>query len=111
MEHWVRSPILQANKLLGPIFSWCKKDEESKLFIGEKFNAPVEVIVPSQSEYQSIAAGSDWSLEETIYLCELLRIYNLNFIVVCDRYDYNGKSRSVESIKEVIQILPSNTTI
>ena len=41
----------------------------------------------------------DWTKEETDYLFDLCRQYDLRFIVIQDRYDYRGQDRTVEEIK------------
>lgn len=43
----------------------------------------------SQFEYDQHLVDPAWSLEETNYLFDMLRSYNLRFIVVADRYEYN----------------------
>ncbi|KAJ3328493.1 swr complex subunit, partial [Blyttiomyces sp. JEL0837] len=41
-----------------------------------------------------------WTKEETDYLINQCQIYDLRFIVIADVYDYEGKVRTVEDIKE-----------
>ena len=41
-------------------------------------------------------AEDDWTREETDYLFELCKTYDLRFLIIADRYDYDGKSRSIE---------------
>lgn len=57
----------------------------------------------SQFEYDEQLLDLDWSPHETSYLFDLLRQYDLRFVVVADRYNYLGlrgdehpRKRSVE---------------
>lgn len=61
----------------------------------------------SQFEYDQHLTDPNWSPHETTYLFDLLREYDLRFIIAADRYEYKGptgmgnvKRRSVEEIKE-----------
>lgn len=99
-EPWIRIPILLQNKKIGPLYSWTRESQRNKLFIGEKFSQPVDVVIPTKEEYAE-ANKERWELEEYRYLCELLSLYNMNFIVVQDRYEFAGRSRTIEELKEV----------
>jgi DNA methyltransferase 1-associated protein 1 len=54
----------------------------------------------SQYEYDQHLEDSSWTPHETAYLFNLLREFDLRFIVVADRYAYAGgdlvRHRSVE---------------
>jgi DNA methyltransferase 1-associated protein 1 len=57
----------------------------------------------SQYEYDLHLADPNWTAHETAYLFDMLRVYDLRFIVVADRYEYSGsqplglaRTRSVE---------------
>ena len=57
----------------------------------------------SQFEYDQHLVEADWTPHETSYLFDLLRRYDLRFVIVADRYEYKGvrgdeppKLRSVE---------------
>lgn len=57
----------------------------------------------SQYEYDLYLADPSWTADETAYLFDMLRTYDLRFIVVADRYEYleprppgQSRSRSVE---------------
>ena len=47
----------------------------------------------SQAEYDQYLKDDSWTKEETAYLFDLLRQYDLRFIIAADRYD--GK-RTIE---------------
>lgn len=55
----------------------------------------------SQFEYDQHLVDPNWTLQETEYLFELLKEYDLRFIVAADRYAYvspegEKRKRSVE---------------
>lgn len=60
----------------------------------------------SQFEYDQHLVDPNWTAHETSYLFELLRQYDLRFVVAADRYEYPGrtggpiKRRSVEEMKD-----------
>nr|XP_018259826.1 SWR1-complex protein 4 [Kwoniella dejecticola CBS 10117]OBR81984.1 SWR1-complex protein 4 [Kwoniella dejecticola CBS 10117] len=61
----------------------------------------------SQFEYDQHLNDPDWTPHETAYLFDLLKTYDLRFVVVADRYSYRGQTgngaerrRSVEDIKD-----------
>ncbi|WVQ81708.1 hypothetical protein IAT38_003833 [Cryptococcus sp. DSM 104549] len=66
-------------------------------------NGP-SVMEYSQYEYDQYLADPNWSPHETAYLFEILREYDLRFVVAADRYDYVGpsgsKRRSIEEMKD-----------
>ena len=66
----------------------------------------------SQYEYDQHLADPDWTPHETSYLFDLLREYDLRFVVAADRYEYHDpkapettKVRSVE-VGRVVDYLP-----
>lgn len=61
----------------------------------------------SQFEYDQHLVDPNWSSHETAYLFDLLRTFDLRFVVAADRYEYLGlkgdqsaKKRSIEEIKD-----------
>ncbi|WWC92407.1 uncharacterized protein L201_007364 [Kwoniella dendrophila CBS 6074] len=63
----------------------------------------------SQFEFDQHLADSDWTSHETAYLFDLLKTYDLRFIIAADRYSYRGitgtaneKRRSVEAQQQLI---------
>ena len=64
------------------------------------------VIDYSQFEYDEQLTDPDWTPHETTYLFDLLRTYDLRFVIAADRYAYTGlkgeeppRQRSVEVIE------------
>lgn len=50
-------------------------------------------------EYDKALRDDQWSKAETDYLFNLLREYDLRWVVVADRYDYAGRDRTMEDMK------------
>jgi len=56
----------------------------------------------SQYEYDQHLTDPNWTSQETTYLFNLLREFDLRFIVVADRYSYqNARTRTVEVSRRV----------
>ncbi len=52
-------------------------------------------------EYQQHLHDENWSRQETDYLFEMCRRFDLRFVVICDRWDREQyPTRSVEDLKE-----------
>ncbi|KAH8671389.1 hypothetical protein BX600DRAFT_458975 [Xylariales sp. PMI_506] len=56
-----------------------------------KFNVKVQIPEYSDDQYSSTLNSSDWTKEETDYLMETVRDFDLRWPVVWDRYDYQPK--------------------
>lgn len=60
-----------------------------------KFNVKIDVPHWSDEDYQ-LFKRDDWSIEETQYLFDLCRDYDLRWLVVHDRYDFESPQDSAE---------------
>ncbi|WRT70798.1 uncharacterized protein IL334_007797 [Kwoniella shivajii] len=60
--------------------------------------------VHCQFEYDQHLADPDWTSQETAYLFDLLKTYDLRFIIAADRYAYQSKKRSVEYASELFHL-------
>ncbi|KAF8076576.1 hypothetical protein FPV67DRAFT_1471976 [Lyophyllum atratum] len=84
LRHWVKATT--------------EEDAESPF---AKYNVQPNVFTYSQDEYTRFLEDKEWSKEETDYLFEVARDYDVRWYVVYDRYDYpGGVSRSVDDLKE-----------
>lgn len=80
---------------------WERKSDESRdlVYRFSKFNVKADILSYSDGEYE-VLKDPDWSREETDYLFDLCREYDLRFFIIWDRYSFpNGKSRGVEDLK------------
>ena len=80
---------------------WQKKEE-----MGYQYDTrcnKVEIVEFTKDEYEKLIKPNDrnWNYEQTIYLWDLLRQYNLNFIIAYDRFDEaTYGERTVETLKD-----------
>ncbi|KAI9259040.1 hypothetical protein BY458DRAFT_517582 [Sporodiniella umbellata] len=100
VEHTFSNPARTDHLLLT---HWVKKREadNTEEYEFAKFNKKVEVIQYDEDEYQGFLTDSDWSKEETDYLFELCKEFDLRFPVIEDRYAFpKGKPRTLEDLKD-----------
>ena len=64
-----------------------------------KFDVKVEVPEYTDQEYEALKHDDDWTREETDHLLSLCREYDLRFSIIWDRYEWPGKTRSLEDLK------------
>ncbi|OCF78753.1 SWR1-complex protein 4 [Kwoniella mangroviensis CBS 8886] len=111
--HWEWTPFSPAARQDNPVKlgHWARITDAdpgvSVEYFG-KFNLHgPSVMEYSQFEYDQHLSDPNWTSHETLYLFDLLKTYDLRFIIVADRYAYRGvtgtateKKRSVEEIKD-----------
>ncbi|KAI9347510.1 hypothetical protein BD770DRAFT_446490 [Pilaira anomala] len=71
---------------------WIKSDEAE--------NQVIDIIEYTEEDYEKYLTDTDWSKEETDYLFDLCREYDLRFPVIEDRYEYENKIRTMEDLKD-----------
>lgn len=59
-------------------------------FPSHKWNVMVPVPSYTDEQYDNLLKSEDWSRQETDYLMELCREYDLRWIVIADRYDHEA---------------------
>ncbi|GAB1316272.1 swr complex subunit [Madurella fahalii] len=72
------------------------KDDKPEDSAFAKFNVRVAVPQYNQDQYQSNLQSNDWTKEETDYLMELAREYDLRWAIIWDRYDFTPKPATEE---------------
>uniref|UniRef100_A0A8C4EB34 DNA methyltransferase 1-associated protein 1 n=1 Tax=Dicentrarchus labrax TaxID=13489 RepID=A0A8C4EB34_DICLA len=99
---WKWMPFTNPARRDGAIFHhWRRVAEEGKDYPFARFNKTVQVPVYSEQEYQVHLHDDGWTKAETDHLFDLCKRFDLRFIVVHDRYDYQQyRKRSVEDLKE-----------
>jgi len=66
-----------------------------------KYNVQSDIYTYSQDEYNRLLEDSEWTKEETDYLFDTVREYDLRWFIIHDRYEYpHGPERSLEDLKE-----------
>ena len=103
-SNWVWAPFsnpARTDKL--KLVHWQRAEDVNKDYDFSKFNQKIEIIEFTKDEYDLLIKPNDrnWNYEQTKYLWELLKNFELRFTVVYDRFDENiyGK-RTVESLKD-----------
>jgi len=62
-----------------------------------KFNVKVNVPEYTQEQYDSHLKSDEWSQEETDYLVSLALEYDLRWVVIWDRYEYQPAEAAIEN--------------
>ncbi|KAL6242039.1 swr complex subunit [Rhinocladiella similis] len=56
-------------------------------FPSQKWNVKVQIPTYTDEQYENLLKADDWSRQETDYLMELCRDYDLRWVIIADRYD------------------------
>jgi DNA methyltransferase 1-associated protein 1 len=69
-------------------------------YVFSKYNKKVKIYKYDDEEYRTLFNGDpSWSKGETDYLMDMCERFDLRFVLIADRYKFNGASRSVEDLK------------
>ncbi|KIY49379.1 hypothetical protein FISHEDRAFT_65378 [Fistulina hepatica ATCC 64428] len=84
------------------LFHWAKgSDDSNEEYPFAKYNVAPSVYSYTPQEYAALQEDVDWTKDETDYLFETLREFDMRWFVVADRYDYpGGRTRSLEDLKD-----------
>ncbi|WWC72672.1 uncharacterized protein I206_106636 [Kwoniella pini CBS 10737] len=104
LSHWAR--VTDADPAASGKSLDCEPVADNAVEYFGKFNLHGPSIMEySQFEYDQHLNDPEWTPHETAYLFDLLKTYDLRFVVVADRYAYRGqtgtgveKRRSVETV-------------
>ena len=80
---------------------WQRKDDIGNTY-DTRFNK-VEIVEFTKEEYDKLIKPNDrnWNYEQTVYLWDLIRQYELKFVIVYDRFDEETYGeRTLESLKD-----------
>ena len=82
-------------------YHWRRVADEGLDYPFARFNKAVDIPVYSDLEFQQHLHDENWSRQETDYLFELCKRFDLRFIIIHDRWDRQRfTNRSVEDLKE-----------
>ena len=87
-----------------------EKEKDGKVEPGyrfAKFNVKVTVPEYTDEQYESHLKSEDWSKEETDYLVSLAQEYDLRWIVISDRYEYQPSDPPKENADSMSLTVPS----
>ena len=102
-QKWVWVPFNNPARLDGvQFYHWQREEHIKDDYEVAKLNVKINIVSLKDDEYNEICKDLDpnWTLEETKYLWELCRDFDLRFIVIQDRYSYKGKDRTIEELKD-----------
>ncbi|ODV87707.1 hypothetical protein CANARDRAFT_25938 [[Candida] arabinofermentans NRRL YB-2248] len=79
--------------------------DSNKPYNFERYNTKLDIPEFNEDEYNDLLkdVNSDWDYNETKYLFELAKDFDLRWAVIFDRYEYQGdpsKERTLEDLKE-----------
>ncbi|KAH9892323.1 hypothetical protein F4778DRAFT_750195 [Xylariomycetidae sp. FL2044] len=76
-----------------------------------KFNVQVDVPQYSQDQYNSNLTSKDWTKEETDYLFDLARSFDLRWPLIWDRYDFTPTPHEREATGEAADVANPSTAV
>eukprot|EP01125_Pyxidicula_operculata_P016466 TRINITY_DN5671_c0_g1_i1.p1 TRINITY_DN5671_c0_g1~~TRINITY_DN5671_c0_g1_i1.p1 ORF type:complete len:430 (+),score=84.79 TRINITY_DN5671_c0_g1_i1:118-1407(+) len=99
-EKWLWRPFHSTARHDGQVFyHWSKATEPYGDYRFAALNKKVEVFDYDDKDYNTYFASDNWTREETNYLMDLCRTYDLNWFVISDRWSYPTR-RTIEELKE-----------
>jgi DNA methyltransferase 1-associated protein 1 len=98
---WKWMPFTNSARQDGLVLShWRRTTEEGKDYPFARFNKTISIPNYTDDDYTAVLQEPNWTKEETDHLFELCRQFDLRFIVIHDRYDFEKfQKRSVEDLK------------
>ncbi|KAM7199392.1 hypothetical protein V8F20_005787 [Naviculisporaceae sp. PSN 640] len=113
LRHWRRKAEPGPNQEAG-------QDGETQMTDGEKkpneviedsafakFNVQVSIPQYSEDQYHANLQNNDWTKEETDYLLQLARDFDLRWPLIWDRYDYSPPPPDGEAVNGDTAVVPA----
>lgn len=106
VQKWIQAPFrnpARQDALL--LHHWVPESEaqdasaDSASYRFADLNTNSGVYSYSNDEYHQHLRDDDWTKEETDYLMDLCSSYDLRFVIIADRYEWQGRQRSMEDLK------------
>jgi DNA methyltransferase 1-associated protein 1 len=101
VTHWVWSKFNNPARSDNFKFShWQRIEDIDKDYEYAQFNKKINLVEYNDEDYERLIRhlNPSWSKEETDYLWDLCRRFDLRFPVIHDRYDY--QNRTIEELKD-----------
>ncbi|KAF3109587.1 swr complex subunit [Orbilia oligospora] len=104
LKHWVRQSSLQETSGGGGGVDGDQEGGGGQQTLPldyqfAKFNIKINLLEYSDAEYDAVLKDDDWSRQETDYLFRLIKEYDLRWVVIADRFEFEGKDRTMEDLK------------
>lgn len=96
LKHWVKTRVARAG---APrvVSDWKEVNGD---YAFAKYNKKVPMVMYNDEEYMSMLSDDpQWTREETNYLISMCERFDLRFVIIADRYEWQGRRRSVEELK------------
>ena len=96
LKHWVKTRVARAG---APrvVSDWKEVNGD---YAFAKYNKKVPMVMYNDEEYTSMLSDDpQWSREETNHLISMCERFDLRFVIIADRYEWQGRRRSVEELK------------
>ncbi|KAL4890889.1 hypothetical protein BDV59DRAFT_183334 [Aspergillus ambiguus] len=116
LRHWQRQPepakvpALEGSEM--EVDQPKQEDDAAKLpepeYMFAKYN--IKARVPnrySDEEYNRHLKSDDWSRQETDYLMDMVEEYDLRWVVIADRYDFQPQSNDAEASDNANALVPA----
>ncbi|KAI9202857.1 uncharacterized protein BJ171DRAFT_512327 [Polychytrium aggregatum] len=103
---WLWKPFVVPSRTDGLVLSHWEKStgddsEKPPDFTFRDFG----IVQYTDEEYRTHLEDPDWTKEETDYLFGLCKTYDLRWFVIHDRYEFPGKMRTMEELKDRIFVI------
>ena len=103
-SNWVWAPFTNPARTDNlKLVHWQRAEDVNKDYDFAKLNQNIDIVEFSKEEYDTLIKPNDrnWNYEQTCYLWDLIKRYELRFIVIMDRFDEEKYGeRTVESLKD-----------
>jgi DNA methyltransferase 1-associated protein 1 len=101
-EKWEWTPFTNSARKDGLVlYHWRKAGEEQGDYAFAKFNKEIDMVELTEADYDTSTEATNWTKEETFYLWDLCKQFDLRFVVIQDRWDDQKYSeRTIEDLKE-----------
>ena len=103
-SNWVWAPFSNPARTDNlRLVHWQRAEDVNKDYDFAKFNQNIDIVDFTEDEYNKLIKPNDrnWNYEQTRYLWDLIKRYELRFTVIMDRFDEEQYGeRTIESLKD-----------
>ncbi len=118
LRHWKKrdtsAPTFPATPADSNAASEMETDEKpakTETYPFTKFNVKIERPSYTEEQYETHLKSDTWGKQETDYLVNLSKDYDLRWVVIADRYEYNPGETSGEGDAMTVTIQPTPRTM
>lgn len=118
LRHWKKrdtsAPIFPATPADSNAASEMETDEKpakTEVYPFTKFNVKIEGPSYTEEQYEAHLKNDTWSKQETDYVVNLAKDYDLRWVVIADRYDYKPGETPAEGDAMAVTVQPTPRTM